>query len=59
MHNALERQSLSSVSTHEDARDGAGTRVFMDPNCVRTHTGCLLGLVTARLCVVRSVMVVI
>lgn len=59
MHNALEHQPLSSVSTHEDARDGAGTYVFMDSNCVRTHIGCLLGSVTARLCVVRSVMVLI
>lgn len=54
MHNALELQTLNSVSTHEDAKGGAGTYTFVDSECVRT-----LASAAACLYIARSVMVVI
>lgn len=58
MHNASEIQTLNSVSSHEDAKDRVGTYAFMDSEWVLSHVH-RLASVTARLCIVRSVMVVI
>lgn len=58
MHNVFELQTLNSLCTHEDAKDGVGTYVFVDSECVWTRAH-MLASVTAHLCIVRSVMVVI
>lgn len=56
MHNVLEIQTVNSLSTHEDAKDGM--YVFVDSECVWTRVH-MFASVTAHLCIVRSVMVVI